>query len=112
MKIELFLDEGEEYPQLFSVWRVDQNTGRADLTTRRNYVDNKKAWDQWRKTDDENIRLKDENAKLRKLAAQMGDMLDCVLCDRRLGCDWRDDGPCWYEIELRKLGVEVDDGAE
>jgi hypothetical protein len=52
--------------------------------------------------------LKAENAKLRELAAQMGEMLDCVICDRRLGCNWRDDGPCWYEIELRELGIEAD----
>ena len=71
MKIELFLDEGEEYPQLFSVWRMDQETGRADLTTRRNYVDDRNGWDQWYKTDDENIRLKAENEKLRKLARDM-----------------------------------------
>lgn len=71
MKIELFLDEGEEYPQLFSVWRVDPKTGYADLTTRRNYVDDRKGWDQWRKTDDENIRLKAENEKLQKLARDM-----------------------------------------
>ena len=51
--------------------------------------------------------LQAENAKLRWLAAQMGEMLDCVICDRNAECDWRNDGPCWYEIELRKLGVEV-----
>ena len=71
MKIELFLDEGEEYPQLFSVWRVDQKTDRADLTTRRNYVDDRKLWDKCRKTDDENIRLKAENAKLREQVTQL-----------------------------------------
>lgn len=53
--------------------------------------------------------LDKDNAKLRELAAQMGEMLDCVICGRQVGCNWRDDGSCWYEIELRKLGVEVSD---
>ena len=37
---------------------------------------------------------KAENAKLRELAAQMGEMLDCDICDRRVGCNWQDDGTC------------------
>ena len=76
MRIELFLDEGEEYPQLFSVWKVDQNTGRADLTTRRNYVDDKDGWDKWRKTDEENIRLKAENSKLQKLIDDITEVVE------------------------------------
>ena len=103
MKIELFLDEDEEYPQVFSVWRLDKKTGRADLTTRRNYVDDREGGDQWRKTDDESIRLKAENAKLRELAVRMFHTIE-----------WSDrmsDSMYWpsfsYERELRELGVEV-----
>ena len=104
MKIELFLDEGEEYPQFFSVWRVDQNTGRADLTTRKNYVDDREGWDQWRKTDDENIRLKSENEKLRELVR---DMMRYYFMPSAIDSKQR-------ETELieraSELGVEEDDG--
>jgi len=83
VKVDIFLNEGEEYPQLISVWRLDQKTGRADLTTRRNYVDDRNGWDQWCKTDDENIRLRAENAKLRKQIhwLKQGDILH-VLTDQ------------------------------
>lgn len=104
MKIELFIDEGEEYPQVFSVWRLDQKTGRADLTTRRNYVDDKNGWDQWRKTDNENIRLKVENIKLRKLAR---DMMRYYFTPSAIDSKQR-------EAELleraHELGVEEDNG--
>ena len=100
MKVELFLDEGEEYPQLFSVWRVDQKTGRADLTTRRNYVDDKKRWDKWRETDDENIRLKAENAKLRDLCADLyAEMLTYSNAPTYNASVW--------STKLRELGIEV-----
>jgi hypothetical protein len=99
VKIELFLDEGEEYPQVFSVWRMDQKTERADLTTRRNYVDDRNGWDQWRKTDDENIRLKAENEKLRKLARDMVDYGEGA------GIGMAE----WFADRMRELGVETGD---
>ena len=71
MKVEIFLDEGEEYPQLFSVWKIDSETGYADLTTRRNYVDAKKERDSRFEIDAENIRLLRENAELRKFGRDL-----------------------------------------
>lgn len=103
MKVELFLDEGEEYPQLFSAWRVDQETGHADLTTRRNYVDDRKGWDLWRDTDDKNIRLKAENAKLRELITNVHE----ALCLDKAGM-FHEPIIKSLERDMRELGIEVE----
>ena len=72
MRLDILLDEGEEYPKVFSVWRDDGN-GHADLATRRNYVDDRSELDAWRRTRDELAAALCENARLREMCASLSE---------------------------------------
>lgn len=57
------------------------------------------ATDKWRATVERNRRMAD---LLRELWDVCGETLDCEACPRRSEECW---SRCWYDVELRKLGV-------